>query len=331
MQGRRDAQRERVGRLRRAVPGAGARTAPPQHGHFNCAGAYVQPERPDVTARLPETPQVPVSESGPLPENWFSRMAEDVDYTPEEARVGDRFLHVSSLVDMCPRQHYLAGEHEVPVIRAVTGGHRVMYAIGRAVEAHFVTQVLTARDRWGMFGNWRCGCGLLRTTGLFDISAVCVRCDRPALHYSQPVLENTEYMVRGSPDLTLLHEGRIVPVEVKSMNRDQWAALSEPLADHVLQVLLYRWLYESDSYDVHWQAALVYIAKDFVWGNPYKEYHVDATEDQWSRLVDLALERAETLVEARRQGQAPVRQLCNSPGCARARNCPVAGLCFNAR
>ena len=87
-------------------------------------------------------------------ETYVRNICNDRDRIPDIRRIGSRdgYTHVTSLIGLCPRQHRIAVEHEIQVTESVTGGHQVMWAIGRAVETHVRKQIIDA-GRASVFGT----------------------------------------------------------------------------------------------------------------------------------------------------------------------------------
>ena len=292
----------------------------------------------DVVRRAaPLTVPLTDTASGPdiLQPGLVKNMIDRMDAIPEQTRLGtSHYIHVSALVDLCPRQYYLAHEHGTEDYRdhlgqRFTGGHLVTFALGRAVDAYVKERVVGATQRRGMFGLWTCRCGRSRRTGMY-VPTLCETCELDTDVYNEPVLRNEEYCITGRPDVTLVDSNdHLLPIEVKSMARDRWTALDAPLADHVLQALLYRWLYECEGRRVHTHVIILYVAKEFRYGSPYKEFHVDAMSDINLNILRLALHLAAQIRDARNTSTPPARVLCSDATCARARNCPVQALCFN--
>lgn len=273
-----------------------------------------------------------LGESPALRDGWLTSVVQAQDGIAEHGRQGrGNYVHVSSLVDFCARQYVLAHRYESDVRQSWTGGHKVAFAMGRAAEDHVRSSIIAARDGEGVWGMWSCRCGHAREIGGLRRSRTCDRCQRPLEVHQEPVLRNYEHRIIGRPDLTL-HEGRLhhkVVVEIKSMSADRWEALRRPVADHVLQALLYRWLYQQANFRVHDRVVLFYVGKHFRWGSPYKEFHVDATETQHVEAVRSAVQMADQVRDSMQDGTLPEREVCTSQDCARARNCPVRTLCFS--
>lgn len=294
-----------------------------RQGRLELPQQHAQPIERTVEPEQVEQPR--------LPADWITDMLNRQDAVPEHGRAGrGNYIHVSSLVDLCARQYYLARRYQVDRPERITGGHQTTFAIGRALEAHVKRHIMADRSLGGIWGMWACACGHSRGIGLHRTDRTCERCGRPMDRYEEPVLRDEEYRIIGRPDVTL-HEGRAfkVVLEIKSMARDRWDRLTAPLADHMLQALMYRWLYQRQGYAVYDHVILLYITKDFRYGSPYKEFHAHADHDHHRLMVDDALALAVQVRDAVQEDRPPPRERCERPDCAAARNCPVASLCFN--
>lgn len=259
---------------------------------------------------------------------------------------GQLCVHVSELADLCVRQFVLSARLDCYPPTTVTGGHRVMWAIGHALEKHVRDQVVTARNREGIYGLWSCDCGETEYTGEFPANEHCSLCHQELSHLGEPHLVDAENGVMGSPDLTLILDTEVSGppgevrmhhlhevVEIKSMTIDQWRALEEPLANHKAQALLYRHLYQILGHSVSDVVRIIYVAKDFVYGSPYKEFVVDAHEEVHVAMVETSLALARQVQDAlanehTTRGNLPER-VCSGAACPRAKKCGVAVPCFN--
>lgn len=267
---------------------------------------------------------------GPLPDGWLGSILAEGDNAPDKARKGQAgFIHVSSLIGFCSRQHAILRLHtDQPVVRGgITGGHRVMFALGRAAETHVRDSVISARRR-DVLGQWSCACGHAKHSGYYPERS-CPKCEKRLNRYGEMTLFDNEAKVVGNPDL-LLREGRlIVPVEIKSMNKKEWDGLTGPKGDHVFQVVAYARMLKRLRYPVHDKAVIVYVAKDFVFGSPYKEFQVDTENaflaEQWEQARQAAIE-AHSAVETQ---VLPQRSLCQTHTSSLAKSCACVAQCFS--
>ncbi|QIG76124.1 hypothetical protein EVC24_103 [Rhizobium phage RHph_I4] len=270
-------------------------------------------------------PRMPI-----LPDNYIKETVLRQDTAPSASRLNHPgYVHVSSLVGICARQYALAQRYQVEAVESVTGGHRIMWKIGRAVEKHVRMQFIDGQGRQGIYGVWKCRCERIDHLGMFP-ARTCNYCEEQATRYFEPVLHDEENKIVGSPDLTFL-VGRFyfVPVELKTMNKADWDKLEAPLPDHIAQASMYRYLYSLKGYLVHNNVKFVYVTKDFKWGDPYKEFQVDCTQEAVVNTVAAMVDAARRIKSARDTRVLPNRSVCQTASNSRAKGCPVAHLCFS--
>lgn len=217
---------------------------------------------------------------------------------------------------------------DMPMIRSVTGGHRVMWRVGRAVEKHIREQYIAGRQHQDIFGNWSCRCGAATHTGFYP-TRQCNLCETRLYIYDEFPLFDREARIVGNPDLLTRFEGEYVVVEIKSMTKSQWDALTEPLADHIFQASWYRWLMANLGYPTRKEVVFVYCTKEFKFGVPYKEFHVDVTTPGRVNLILDLRAQVMDLNAHMEAGTVPVREICATPTCTTAKNCPVSATCWS--
>lgn len=283
------------------------------------------------TSDQPPAPPAGLRRAMPvIPDNYIKETLLRKDTEPQQSRLNHPgYTHVSSLINICVRQYVLAGRYEVQAVERVTGGHRVMWKMGRAIEDHVRSQFIEGQGRTGIYGVWKCKCGNINHLGMFP-SRTCNSCGTEATRYFEPVLHDEENKIVGSPDITFL-VGRFyfVPVEIKSMNKADWDALEAPLPDHVAQAAMYRRLYQRKGFTVHDNVKFIYVTKDFKYGDPYKEFQVDCTEPLIVSMVEGMEAAAHSIKVSNEQRLLPPRSVCRSATNSRAKSCPCAHLCFS--
>jgi len=263
-----------------------------------------------------------------IPENFLIKTLDVVDKKPEKSRIGKPgYTHVSSLIGGCVRQYVLATRFNVEILESVTGGHRVMWRIGRAVETHVRDSFLEGQGNKGVYGRWKCKCGRVDHLGLYP-SRGC-NCQNEPLKYFEPVLYDEENKLVGSPDMTLIMGNFFfTPVEVKSMNKEDFDDLTAPLPDHIAQAASYRRLYQLQGRRVHDKVIIIYTKKEFKWGSPYKEFHVDCTSDLVQGVVQTIVDKGAQIANSVAASVLPERHICQSASNPLAKKCPVAHLCW---
>jgi hypothetical protein len=269
----------------------------------------------------------------PLPEGFLRGVLDRQDSVPERTRTSvPGYMHVSSLVEMiCPRQYAILVREERPIFKSVTGGHRVMWNIGRGVESHIRTQFLRGVRRRGVFGKWACPCGETERKGYYAPDHRCGTCGKVASMYREAPVFDHDAKIVGNPDMLVQHGSKLVVVEIKSMTAKQWEDLKNPLGNHVFQAGMYRHLMALEGFQMHTHVAFIYCTKDFKWGSPYKEFHVDATTPERVRLFENSRDYARMLAGHAAAGTLPPRERCSTTTSKEAQSCPVVASCFNAR
>ena len=246
----------------------------------------------------------------------------------------DGLIHVSSLLDFCPRRLFLSNKYGQDQVHSVDGNMRIVWAMGRAVETHIRAQIIEA-DPDNCFGNWLCDCGRNKINSTFRPPAdtKCVRCDTHIGIYDEHTLTHRGKRVVGNPDLFLRVAGKLVPIEIKSMNAAEFAKLSAPKGDHVFQVSAYHKTFKEEYGHLPVELAdhciILYANKDFKWGkNPYKQFTIEG--DAIDNTLEESFTDAKTAAEAIEADIIPNRlPACTEVGCRKAKGCALKTLCFS--
>lgn len=263
-------------------------------------------------------------------EEFSIKLLKKTPGTIDTFRVGE-YLHVSDLLGKCIRKMALSERYSVKMPNGVIQESLALtFAQGNAIHDHVKRRFAQGHpDK--MFGEWSCLCEKQRSKPS-TLSAVgkrtCPSCGGLLTKYHELELRDPELKLVGSPDITLyLSEyPAYYPIEVKSINSDDWKELVRPIPDHVIQVLFYWYLLRKLGYPVPDQVSILYVTKGFLFKTPYKEFIV-RPEGQMDRL-DSYIAEARSLVAAREGGIIPARTRCSSPTCSEAKQCHLATLCF---
>lgn len=263
-------------------------------------------------------------------------MVKAMDAQPEESRLGQELIHFSSLLGMhmCPRQYVLAGRSEHTIYNSVNGAMRIVWKIGRAVENHIREQYIAGVQGEGVVGKWSCLCGRKEISGEKPSSSThCTRCGWVTDKYNELSLVDVDTGIIGNPDMILQKNGLHQVVEIKSIKRpgpDGFEGLNDaigPKADHAIQGCGYRRLLQKNGYRVSPNIIVLYGAKDYKFGNVYKEFQVNAA--QYDSILDALWDIAHTIKRHREQGTLPERERCVSCDSTLAKGCPVVQACFD--
>lgn len=273
--------------------------------------------------------------------DYLRTILDKEDNKTEKLRGHDNgYMHVSSMLhsSFCERMMCLASDTDMPVYHdSVKGGDRVMWKLGRAAEQHVRDQYITAVDKKGILGQWHCKCGHQKNTGRYnDKIKACGFCKTKNRFYRELVLFDHDAGIVGSPDFPIIIGGKLYVVEIKSIRKEDFNDLKSPKVEHILQAGAYRRMFIKDgNEEVADDVIILYVTKDYVYGSPYKEFHVnlsDANSDAQNanNVLDLIWEKASNIRQYRQnKGNLPQRQICNSLDSPHAKKCPYAGECFS--
>lgn len=301
----------------------------------------VAPPAPISTISAPTTIRPMQTQHPLLRDGGIMDIVDKWDQRPERSREGgtNGYMHVSSLIGLiCTRRATLISQSDYVATEAVTGGHRLMWAQGRATEAHIREAVIGSTDGSVVYGNWKCRCGKAAHRGFrpaFDNR--CHTCGHALDQYGEIVLMDHEHRITGSCDLSLIPDNKVLVAEIKSMTPEQFDALTAPLPDHCNQALMYREMYRRSGYAVHDHVVILYGRKQFRWGGGnsrkpvYKEFRVRADTAQARNMVDTCYATALEIARHNAARSHPERTKCQDATCKTAKSCPVAHLCFSIR
>ncbi len=210
---------------------------------------------------------------------------------------------------------------------------RVAYDTGNALS-HLV------RNRWlrdDVVGDWKC---LVCKNGVAFSKRPkthCLNCKSKLWDYSEPTFIDPATKATGSIDFFIdLQHGKHYLVEVKTMDKDEFAELAGPYAEHRIRTQLYLRLVER-SHSPHAAkidtslGLVLYISKGY--GKkvndkitPFKEFLVRAD----TATADAKFAAGEALQIFRNGGPMPEGICPNSFG-KRAKVCPVIQECWSGK
>lgn len=286
---------------------------------------------PEVLAPVGQDAFDPTS-LGELPPNFISRVVSAQDHLPERTRHNAGYMHLSALLkEVCPRQIRLSDLNaDRAVYQDATGGHRVMWKLGRAVEAHVRESFIKGVQGKGVYGAWSCQCGRTREEGLFSSEwPRCRSCGEPPVRYGELTIFDHNAGISGSPDFPIMINRLLHVGEIKSMNGEEFDSLTQPIPDHVFQAAGYRRLFSLNGMPVSDKVLIHYTTKKFKFGSPYKEFHVNVNTAEINRVLDGVWARALEIKQHRLEGTLPPRTMCQSTSATKARKCPHVTDCFS--
>jgi len=244
----------------------------------------------------------------------------------------DRYTHVSDVLLKCSRKIALSvklGRQMQP--KPIYDNTGIVYEIGNALH-DFVIRKMKISCADMLYGQWTCHCKKevhLDTLQNAINKGRCSICNGLQDNYNELVVKNDEYLLTGSIDLSLLINNALYITELKSITKSGWEALTRPYPDHVMQVLMYWFLLKEQGYSLYDSVSIIYIAKDFVIGNPFKEYIIENVSDSLGRLAPY-LEDAKIIKfnKIDKNSELPVRTFCPTIDCKTAKKCEFAMQCF---
>lgn len=276
--------------------------------------------------------RVRARELAPAPEfteGYLTRLVEASDAQPDTSRVAPGYIHVSSLLRFCPRLYRLAATDGITINDLPRPADRIMWALGRAAESHVRRAVIEQLGRERIYGLWQCLCGQVAIEGPYE-RRVCLHCQSPASNFGEAPVFDHDLRISGSPDLQLIEPGGRRVVEIKSMNKKDFDALTGPKPDHVFQCTSYIDLLRRSGVAVQDLGIIFYVCKDYAFRSPYKEFHVEA--ETMRMQIDAARASVALLRSAENgDGLPPKLAVCQSPASPTARQCPGCANCFARR
>jgi len=287
-------------------------------------GLLQHAHRQTVTAGVAAIPEMT---SGFLTSILHAQDAE-IDAT----RIGSDYIHVSSLLEFCPRRHVVAVRDEINIYESTRSCDRVLWAIGKGIEAHVRKQLLARFQNIGCVGEWSCPCKRVKYEGMFNPNAICVRCGHVATHYDEFTLIDHEAKVAGHPDFIFMASGRLHVLEIKSMNKKDFDLLTKAVPNHIFQASSYRkMLAARGTVPVDPHVIILYVCKDYSFkGSPYHEFSIDATSPEVTNSLDLAWQNARIAKQALEGSQLPTKHpSCLTPSSPMARGCAACVNCFS--
>lgn len=266
------------------------------------------------------------------------------DRRPEKVRLGGEWIHVSALVNgECLRAVQIASKEKLDAKVRPRPSDRLLWAIGKAVEAHIRESMIDMYGRHNVLGQWECRCGGLKYTGIGN-DKKCKVCSGLATKYFEYHILNEETMLSGSPDL-LIRKKEKAPwtvAEIKSIKvvgkggvrnaTPEFHTIMAPVRNHSLQVLSYQRLLRMNGVDVTDDTLVCYGAKDYVMESPYKFFTLDAESPENVMAVDYLFDLAKEYRSAiTKKKLLPRIGLCSSCTTTKAKGCPCVTSCFSSR
>jgi hypothetical protein len=266
------------------------------------------------------------------------------DRQPERVRLGSEWIHVSALVNgECLRAVGIAHEEEANYVSRPRAADRLLWAIGKAVEAYIRESLIKLFGRENALGRWSCTCGRHHYEGTGNDS-LCSNCGQIASRYDEYHILNPETMLTGSPDIVLrrapgapwsvieIKSIKVVPKGGVRNSTPEFHTIMKPVRGHSLQVLAYQKLMRMNGFDVTDEVLVIYGAKDYVMESPYKAFTLQADDEENTMAVDHLMGMAREYAAARKNKKVVARHnLCADANTPKAKGCHCKVSCFSRR
>ena len=254
-------------------------------------------------------------------------------------------VHASELTrdeGFCPRTYALADLTGTTSKKQwLTTSEQVTFQMGRDSQDAIVSWFA---DMGKAVGDWKCrGCGHLHEFQKRPLK--CEQCPSTGFKPEEVRFLSTKNGASCGIDMLVdMDEDLLIPVELKTMGKDQFKKLKAPLAEHRLRTNLYlRLISESDhpmAKRVNTsKARVLYVEKGGYgmlngnladWGikerfSPFREYTITRDDKQTQDLAKRA-----KVVKDYRAGKVGVpRGICMTALSERAKHCQFKGVCFS--
>ena len=253
-------------------------------------------------------------------------------------------IHASELTKpegLCPRLYALADVTKAkPKGQWLTTSEQVTFRIGRELQDAVVNWFA---DMGKAVGHWKCtACGVLLEFQLRPVK--CATCGNGHFLPKEVRFKSEINGASCGVDMLLaMGDTKLVPVELKTMDKDQFKDLKAPLAEHRLRTNLYLRLIKesahvwSNQVDVT-RAIVLYISKGGFgcadpqlkeWGlyegfSPFKEFEIKRIDKE----TDYLARRAKVVTDFRAGKFGMPSGLCTTAMGKRAMGCQLKGVCF---
>lgn len=262
-------------------------------------------------------------------------------------RAGDTSIHVSNLINFCPRAYWLCRKHDRSFHGHKHPGLQMGYVfdVGHALQKIQVQRLMTQQV---IFGSWECRHCKHVEIGLQPSNRACPKCQCKAWKHKDLGIEfaiplNTkpkgQLVIRGNIDYVVATgpmSGFIV--DAKSIKAEDFDVLKDAHIDYKRQLRLYMWLanhpqrkfvgtprdalaLQSFKFDAG-QAVCCYCVKG-TRKEPYKPFIVPQ-DKVFIKGIETKLQALANHIEKNTEPE----KICGSQANLMARECPARTLCF---
>lgn len=264
----------------------------------------------------------------------------------DHSRVGDTSIHVSDLIDFCPREYYICktqdrGYHPH---RYHSMAEKWTHDMGHAIQSIQINRLLSQKV---LFGTWVCRHCKAVYLGYQPDGKACPSCKLKSWKYRDTTIElkiplktkpKSQIIVRGNIDYIVgVTRTFGFVTDSKSIKAEDFDKLEEPLAKDTKQVRLYMQLAnkpnatlvgtpfddEDRRFTIDSENAVLCYACKGQRQNPFKTFVV-AQDKDFIKKIDTKLK---ALVSALETKTEPVK-ICKEQHDLMAKQCAARDLCF---
>lgn len=240
------------------------------------------------------------------------------------------YAHVSDIIGQCLRRVAVSDKYNLPIpTESIWPAMRLTFNQGHAIAGTMVEDAIRQAPDL-VYARWSCHCGSVDATGTYqDVAGTleCETCCEVNTKHNELTFFDEEHAIVGNCDLALMVDGALYLNEIKSIKGAAWKELESPKPEHTLQALFYWWLARRNNLQLHDKVTIIYASKEYVFGSPYKEFTIQPSKVL--HRIDEYLEDAKALKEYGDTKKLPIKVECASIDCTMAKNCHVAGPCFD--
>jgi hypothetical protein len=226
----------------------------------------------------------------------------------------DNTIHVSNLLNFCPREYAIMEAHDVAYNTKTERAslmELINYEIGDALH-HTVRKALTTTKT--LKGEWRsCKCNSHTRYQEFKV-----------------ITDKFGRRIEGNIDMVLSLLKTHYFGEIKSIGKEDYKTLTEPLVDHTCQLSLYLYLAEIEKkrfnqfFNLNFKEGFVIYVCKLAVPTPIRVFHVRRNE---SFLKEIVKPRLEELKTFSKKGNIPKR-ICSTSSAPRAKKCKTLHKCW---
>lgn len=242
-------------------------------------------------------------------------------------REGD-YLHVSDTIHKCLRYIAIHKLYDMPIIgEELWNTQSITFKIGEAIADYVIDRVKKTRPS-EIYGVWSCACGSSEMQCTYEEvqEYECNVCGTSLYKYGEISVQDEEYGISGSIDLTRLIDDFFYLTEIKSISGKQFDELKGPKPDHVIQILFYWKLMERAGWKLYDTVSVIYVKKEYSYQSIFREYQLKPQE--MMDKLDIYLDDIEKYYKSLETGELVANRVCAHDSDTKAKECDVCDICF---